>query len=309
MKKKNKPFLILTGLLIIGGAVWIGAAVSLGFLVEKTEEFRESYVVENGTSVVVKNRDGGTTVTVWEKDEIEVYALKKTHWGEEELDKVDIIVTTGTDFYVKTDYVKKFARVSVDLRISVPRNVTVSKVSSSNGNIYIEGTRGELTVSSSNGKVTLKGHTGDVTADTDNGKLHIRDVTGNVNAGNSNGKITIRNVTGEVWATSSNGDIVVEDAWAVRKVKTSNGDIDIEFSSITADVITIKTRNGDIKVSVPADINATVEMRTSNGDLDFHGFNIQMKGVYYSGDLGSGGPEISVETHNGDIDLYGRGAE
>ena len=309
MKKKNKPFLILTGLLIIGGAVWIGAAVSLGFLVEKTEEFRESYVVENGTSVVVKNRDGDVTVAVWEKDEIEVYALKKTHWGEEELDKVDISVTTGTEFYVKTDYVKKFAHVSVDLRISVPRNVPVSKVSSSNGNICIEGTRGEITAATSNGKVTVKGHAGDVTVDSDNGKLYIRDVAGSVDAGTTNGKITIRNVTGEVWAFTSNGNIDVEDVWVVRKARTSNGNIDVQFNNITTDGSLIKTSNGDIQVRVPLDINAKVDMKTSNGDLDFHGFNIRMKGVYYSGDLGSGGPEISMETHNGDIDLYGRGAE
>jgi len=305
MKDRYKPFLILTVLLIVGAVVWAGVAVSLGFLKKETEEFLETYPVENNTSVTVKNKNGHITVKFWDEDVIEVYGLKKTYWGEKELEKANVSVTTGTDFHIETVFSERFVEVSVDLRISVPSNVTVSTIKSSNGDIDVEGLQGELTVTTSNGKISVTGHRGNVTADSSNDNMYFRDITGNVNAETSNGKVYVERVSGEVHAESDNGGIIIKDAESVKKASTSNGDVRVEFRTIPEGGSSIRSSNGDLKVYIPAEMNATMEMRTSSGDLDFHGFDIQMKGEYYKGKLGSGGPLLSIRTSNGDIDLYG----
>ncbi len=308
MKDKHKPFLILTVLLIVGAVVWVGVAVSLGFLKRETEEFLETYPVENNTSVTVKNKNGDITVTVWDEDVIEVYGLKKTYWGEKELEKANVSVTTGTDFLVEVTFSEKFVEVSVDLRISVPPNVNVSTIKSSNGKIDLKRTQGEVTATTSNGKISVIEHRGNVSADSSNGYLYLRDIVGNVDAETSNGRIYMERVSGEVHAESDNGNIIIKDAKTVKKATTSNGEMRIEFYNMPETGTSIKSSNGDIKVYIPTGINASLEIRTSNGEIDFHGVKVttdDFSETHIEGDLGAGGPKLYIKTSNGDVDLYG----
>lgn len=308
MKDKYKPFLILTVILIIGAVAWAGVAVSLGFLKRETEEFLETYPVENNTSVTVKNKNGDITITVWDEDKIEVYGLKKTYWGEKELEKASVSVTKGIDFLVETSFSEKFVQVSVDLRISVPPNVTVSTIKTSDGDIDLEGTKGELIVTTSNGEISVIEHRGNITVDSSNDDVYLRDITGNVDAETSNGRIYMERISGEVYAESDNEDIIIKDAEAVKKASTSNGDVRVEFYSIPEKGSSIRSSNGDIKVYIPTGMNASLEMKTSNGEIELHDLRVLTDDIsekHIEGDLGAGGPKLYLRTSNGDIDLYG----
>jgi len=308
MKDKYKPFLILTVLLIIGAVAWAGVAVSLGFLKKETEEFLETYPVENNTSVTVNNKNGDITITVWDEDVIEVYGLKKTYWGEKELEKASVSVTTGIDFLVETTFSEKFVQVSVDLRIKVPTNITVSIIKTSSGDIELEGTMGEVTVTTSNGEISVIEHRGNVTVDSSNDDVYLRDITGNVEAETSNGRIYMERISGEVNAESDNGDIIIKDAGSVKKASTCNGDVRVEFYNIPEKGSSIRSSNGDIKVYIPAGMNATLEMKTSNGEIDLHDLRVLTDDIseeHIEGDLGVGGPKLYIRSNNGDIDLYG----
>ncbi len=302
---------MLTLLLIVGMIVWTGAAISLGFLKKETEIFQQTYEVENGTSLQVINKHGKITLKEWSEDSIEVYALKKTYWGREELKKIDIVVDQGSDFKVKTDCNERFPWVSVHIRMNIPENITVNRIEASNGDIHLEGITGDTTVHTCNGDITITDHTGSITADTSNGDIRLEDMTGDVDGETSNGDIRAENVAGVISASSSNGAITVKDSQAVNKIETSNGPISLEFTNVMENGCHITTSNGYVKLYISLALNADLKVKTSNGEIELHNdLTVMISKIsddQLNGHLGEGGPEIYVRTSNGDIDLYGRG--
>ena len=49
------------------------------------EEFHETYTVENGTGVEIHNVNGNIDISSWDKDYVDVYALKRTKRDRDEL--------------------------------------------------------------------------------------------------------------------------------------------------------------------------------------------------------------------------------
>ncbi len=305
MNEKNKPFAILTAILILASIAWIVSAGYLGFLDQETETFQETFTVANGTDLQVKGKNGDVTIVVWDEENIEVTAEKSTFFGESELSKVEIKVINGTDFLVEADYQDRFAWVSVDFEIKIPGNVTVSKVDTSNGGITITGTRGTLSAKTSNGKISIRDHIGNISMDSSNGELYTYGIQGNVVGVTSNGNIIYKYINGTVSAVTSNGKIIVDHTKTVRKLTTSNGRISANFHNVSSAGTVIKTSNGRVKVWIPDDLDARLMMETSNGDIDTH-ITIDISDISedeFVGTLGKGGPKLSIMTSNGDVDL------
>jgi len=259
----------LTPLVVIAALMSLLLAGCAGFSQAK-EEFRETYAVEPGAILDIANKNGDIRIQVWDKDEVEVYAVKITMWGSGELRKVDVKVTTDGGITIETDYLSKTARVSVDYDIRVPASMSVRGVETANGKIEVEG------------------------------------VAGDIQAASLNGDVTLRDVNGAVTAYTSNGDVTITGARAVLEARTSNGDIRVEIASLPDDV-DIKTSNGSIDVYVSAALNADLELRTSNGDVDVSSSisltvrNSSKKQII--GQMGKGGPLITAITSNGDVDF------
>jgi len=325
MKEKNKPFAILTVLSILVSIVWIVSAGYLGFFDQETDTFRETYTVENGTDLRVKGKNGDVSIVVWAEETIEVFAKKRTYFGQEELDKVEIKVSNGTDFLVEADYLHRFVWVSVDFEIKIPKNVTVSEVKTTNGAITLTGTRGtlsaktshgdisirdhigDITLDSSNGDISVRNHTGDISMDSSNGELYAEGIRGNVVGETSNGKIIYKYVNGTVTAETSNGRISVDDTKIVRKLTTSNGGITAVFHNLSSSGTVIKTSNSYVNVRIPDDMDANLDVETSNGDIKTQ-ITIAISsnsGDELTGTLGKGGPRLSIKTSNGDVELTG----
>lgn len=307
MKEKNKPFAILTVLLILVSVVWIVSAGFAGFFNQENDTFQETYEVENGTDLRIKGKNGDVSIVVWSEETIEVVAEKRTFFGKEELDKVEIKVINGTDFLVEADYQDRFAWVSVDFEIKIPGNVTVSEVETTNGKITLTGTRGTLSAKTTNGDITISDHVGDINMESSNGELNVNVVQGNVAGETSNGKIVYKYVNGTVTAMSSNGRISVDHTKIVRKLTTSNGGISASFYNISSSGTVIETSNGYVNVWLPDNIDANIDLETSNGDIDTY---ITIDISDYSDDkltgiLGDGGPRLSIKTSNGKVDLTG----
>jgi hypothetical protein len=238
--------------------------------VREEKEFRETYTVKSGARLGVSNRNGSVTVSGWDKDQVEVYALLSTNYGTDEFDKVNIKVTTVGDIDVETEYLSRTVRVAVEYEIKVPAGVLVSRVETSNGSIAVE------------------------------------DVKGDVSADSSNGEITIRNVDGTVDAHTSNGSLEIVKVSAIARGETSNGKVTAEVASLAGDM-TLKTSNGAIRLYVAAGLNANAEMSTSNGKISLHDVAMtvsQTSRTELQGTLGSGGVRLSVRTSNGDVDVY-----
>jgi DUF4097 and DUF4098 domain-containing protein YvlB len=286
-------------------AVFASVVLSGCSTMERTEEFYETYPAPAGTRVDVDNKSGGdVAITGWNIDYVEVSAVKTTIWGEAELDKVEIQVTSGnTNILIETIVTGKNVRASVDYEIKIPNDSVLSTVrtsngkaelqgvtgnvtvTASNGGIYVEDLSGRLNATTSNGRIELNGVSGggelttssggiavknsgaSVTATTTNGNIEIEDCEGDAVLNASNGGISVRTVNGYVTAKTSNGPIDITGAAGIAIAETSNNRVKAEIASTGPGGTTLKTANGSIEVSVSPALNADVEMKTTSGQI------------------------------------------
>jgi DUF4097 and DUF4098 domain-containing protein YvlB len=136
---------------------------------------------------------------------------------------------------------------------------------------------------------------------------------GDLDVSNVTGKVELINYNGAITATSISGTVVAE---------TYNGDIKIAYDKLTPDTpLSYANYNGDIDLTFPAGLKASFKMKTKQGEI-YSGFDAQVQksnpvtktesktGVYkvkiddwVKVDVNGGGPEISIQTYNGDIYL------
>jgi hypothetical protein len=126
-----------------------------------------------------------------------------------------------------------------------------------------------------------------------------------------NGEVEAASLAGDVQAHTVNGKIRISTAGSAE-AKTVNG-------SITASVgqaagmkpLEFHTVNGGIELELPATVNANIHASTVNGHIstDFplmiHG---KFSGREITGAIGQGGPDLSLKTVNGSIELHRAGS-
>lgn len=138
----------------------------------------------------------------------------------------------------------------------------------------------------------------------------------------NDGDLDVNNITGTVELINYNGAITATGISGTVVAETYNGDIKIAYDKLTADSpLSYANYNGDIDLTFPATLKASLKMKTKQGEI-YSGFDAQVQksapkvnsesksGVYkvqiddwVKVDINGGGPEISVQTYNGDIYL------
>jgi DUF4097 and DUF4098 domain-containing protein YvlB len=280
---------------------------------EYETEFRKTYSVKPGTEITISNRNGKIEIEKWDKDEVEVFAVIGSNKSMKELNKVKIEVSIKEKMEISTVYFRQNSResgededdfgiwdfikwmvkgaftgekIAVDYEIKVPDHVIVSEVESSNGEIFLKGTKGPSELNTTNGTIEVKNAEEDVEART------------------TNGKVEIENVNGFVIATSTNGAIRVKSK-KIKEIKTTNGRIEAELKEIHGGGVEIRTTNGSIILNLPASLNCILELSTTNGGIDLNDITLdvisQHKNKYIKGKMGKGGPKIDASTTNGGI--------
>jgi hypothetical protein len=236
-----------------------------------TDYFNGLYAVNEQTILTVTNINGQVEITGWDGDNVTVNAVKKSSFGTEELDKIDINVTSvGNYLNIKTIYTGLATiRGSVDMNIKVPRTIHIETVTSSNGAIQITDTKGDMEVLSSNGAIIIDSVDGYVSAETSNGRIEIKETTG------------------------------------IKNIQTSNGAIIAEVADFQEN-IAIETSNGPVTVYLNPSLNATIEMRTSNSKITVEGITLNvelLEDTHVIGSIGSDGRQLDIQTSNGKIQL------
>jgi hypothetical protein len=135
----------------------------------------------------------------------------------------------------------------------------------------------------------------------------------------TDGDIRVNSVEGEFEVKNVNGEITMSDLSGSGKAHTVNGEVKVAFSKNPDSDCSFKTINGDIEVAFVKNLSADFHLKTSHGDAysDFavsylptvSSSSVQRKNgkyVYksnrYTGiRVGSGGPEIKMDTLNGDL--------
>lgn len=132
------------------------------------------------------------------------------------------------------------------------------------------------------------------------GDVAVHGVTGRLRVNNVNGKITLERVGGSVDANTVNGPIHAsfrQDPTSACRFHTVNGDVHVAFDGALAADFAVKTFNGEVRTDydVVALPPKPAEARRENGRFVYRARRFQSVRV------GKGGPEISMETLNGDI--------
>jgi len=138
----------------------------------------------------------------------------------------------------------------------------------------------------------------------------------------NDGDILVKNVRGEFTVRNVNGSIELQDVTGPAGCKTVNGRIRAAFRENPSSACTFATVNGDLDLFFAPGLAADFQMKTLNGEIfsDFPvsylpakpGTEERSQGRYvYRGHgfqgvrVGAGGPEIKMETLNGDIMIAG----
>jgi DUF4097 and DUF4098 domain-containing protein YvlB len=140
--------------------------------------------------------------------------------------------------------------------------------------------------------------------------LHLRDVNGSIKADGTNGAFDVSAVNGSVTGTNIGGS---------GNISTVNGPTVISFRENPKSDSSFKSVNGKVDVTYQPDLAAEFDLKTVNGGMftDFEAVALASAGGGSSKDgkfvyksrgnsrvrIGSGGPQIRMETVNGPIQI------
>lgn len=236
-----------------------------------TDYFNGEYDANENTILKVTTINGQIEITVWDNSNISFNAVKKSSYGQEELDKTEInVIEDENQIEIEVKYTgQRQTTPSVDMNIKVPQYVIVDSAKTSNGAIKISGTKGDVKATSSNGAIVIENVEGYVSATTSNGRIEVRGTTGVKNLASSN-----LGVEAEVYDFQENS-----------RITTSNGGITVYINPL---------------------LNADIDMETSNGQISISGVILNLtisEDKHKSGILGDGGNQLNIHTSNGNINL------
>ncbi|MCK4337156.1 MAG: DUF4097 family beta strand repeat protein [Candidatus Aminicenantes bacterium] len=236
------------------------------------EEFHKTVPLERGGDFILRNVNGSIIIETWDREEVEITAVKTARGNKNNLDRVQIKIDVSDQFVeIDTIYEKRRnLRVSVSYQVLVPENINLELIRTVNGSIKMKGPFSDVKAVSTNGGIQLEEAAGYVSLSSTNGSIKAYELKGNIHTG------------------------------------TTNGSILLEIRSLTDDV-TAKTVNGGIKLAFDDFLDADLNLRTSNGkihvDFPITVENLRKSRRSLEGRIGKGGPEISLKTVNGSIKL------
>ncbi len=136
------------------------------------------------------------------------------------------------------------------------------------------------------------------------GAVHVVGTAGDFEIDNVNGAITLSGIRGSGRATTVNGSVsavFAENPKSASQFKSVNGDLDVILQPKASADLLMKTFNGglftDFDVMPLATPAAAVERR--------NGMSVYRGSRFTAYRVGRGGPEVSLETFNGNIRVVG----
>jgi len=154
--------------------LFLGAAVLVPACFAITQEVTKTYPMRSDGSFELNNVNGSVRIEGWDKNEIEVRAIKTTPDEQSLLDLVDIdIEAKPSGVSVSTRYPQEEGvEVAVDYVIHVPRHVQLSHVNNINGTLRVFSSESLGDLHTVNGNIEVYGSSGNMHAHTTNGNIY-----------------------------------------------------------------------------------------------------------------------------------------
>jgi hypothetical protein len=187
-----------------------------------SKEFNQTYPLQAGGTFELQNVNGTVDVQAWDRDEIEVRAVKTAKHKESDLELVSIDVDAKPNSVsVATRYPQnEGVEVAVEYIIHVPHCAHVEHLGTVNGTLRIAGVEAVEDLRTVNGNIEVYDGGGSVHARTTNGNVHLelhqlrrpQDKTGAV-AETTNGSVLLAvpaNTQADLEALCLNGNFFSE---------------------------------------------------------------------------------------------------
>lgn len=218
------------------------------------QTFKQTYPLPPGGSFLLDNVNGSVQVDGWDRDEVEVSAVKTSQSDQREVELVKIEVdSTPGKIVVHTRYPKgEGAEVAVDYHVHVPYRILLGNVETVNGSVIVRGVDGSGALRSVNGNVEVTNSTGRFSEKTTNGnvRLELRQLA-------DGGPMNLETVNGSVvlgLPTTARADL---------KVLSMNGDVTSDLP-VTSAVGAPGSRAYQAKMGVGG---GQISVRTINGGV------------------------------------------
>jgi hypothetical protein len=156
-----------------------GSILCLAFLVPQclgvTREFKRTYPLRADGSIELSNVNGTVRIEGWDRDEVEVRAVKTTPGQESLLDLVAIDIDARPDaLSISTRYPQEEGvEVAVDYIIHVPRRAQLNHINNINGTLRVVSSDSIGELHTVNGNIEVYEGSGNVHARTTNGNVYL----------------------------------------------------------------------------------------------------------------------------------------
>lgn len=224
-----------------------------------TQVFDHTYPLQSGGIFSLANVNGSIRVDGWDRNQVEVRAVKTALHNAADLDRVQIDVESdGGHIAVSTRYPQgSGVEVTVEYHISVPYRVLLANINTVNGDVHVRGVSGMGTLDSINGSVEVLDSDGRFNARTTNGdvRLELRGLPrGNpIRLATVNGSVVLSLPAGsnaEINVANRNGDFHSDfplrtlNAYNPRRFRgqLGNGGGDISMSTVNGGIRLVQGR-------------------------------------------------------------------
>lgn len=252
--------------------------------------------VRGATRLELSSMEGNITVRTWNRPEVRIEA--------DHDDDTRIAVEVGGRT-LEVHARSRYGPAEVTWRLTVPAELGL-ELSSQDGDILVDGTKGEVSATTVDGGITLRGGTGFVALQSVEGDLDVSNVSGEVSLGTVDGSIRVRNAQGSLKVNSVDGEITLDEVNA-RRVEANSVDGAIRLSGVLQEAgrYHLTSHDGDVTVIAPA-IDAEVSVSTFSGDFESD-FPVTLQGgasrKRLNFTLGKGSARLDLESFDGTVSL------
>lgn len=218
--------------------------------------FDKIYPLSSGGNFQLDNVNGSVQVDGWDRDEVEISAVKMAENDPGDLDQVQIDVeSVPGQVAVHTLYPNSSGTgngVTVEYHVHVPNRVLLANVKTVNGSVSVRGVQGSGDLRSVNGDVEVTDSAGNFNAKTTNGNLTLQ-----LRKVGNGAPMDIETVNGSVVLT------LPSDTRANLKVQNMNG---IFSSELPVSSATTPTTAGFFSAKLGTG-GGQISLRTINGTI------------------------------------------
>jgi len=218
-----------------------------GYALDK--QFNQTYALQSGGTVELQNVNGPIEIQGWDRDEVQVHAIKSTKHRESDLDRVSIEVeSTPKALSIVTRYPQnEGVEVAVQYTLRVPHGARLERIGTVNGTLRISGVDSVEELHTVNGNVEVFEAGGAIRARTTNGNIHLE----------------LAHLQSPAGAT----------------LETTNGSLELALPSDTQANIEARCLNGNFYSELPISAQTAQRLREVRGQFGQGGAPLRLRTV------------------------------